>query len=207
MWTLPCRDLITLFPFACFALPAAKMIAASGRPGSSDESTAKPLVYDLDGRQVEPLSFGDEKAKVFVFTQEDCPIANRYAPLITKMQKQYETQGIQFYLVYPDPDETGQIIRSHMKDYSYDCTAYRDPDHSLVDVAKVAVTPEAAVFLPDGTLAYSGRIDDQWADFGKPRVAPTSRDLENAIEAVLAGTPIETKRTKGVGCYISDLKR
>ena len=203
----PIVGALTVSVVCLFCFSGCQDASSQLNTASIRQTNSSSLVYDLDGRQVDPLSFNDEKAKVFVFTQMDCPIAIRYAPLISKLQERYEPKGIEFYLVYPDSDETSEIIRSHMKEYSYNGSAFRDPDHNLVGLAGVEVTPEAAVLLPDGSLAYSGRIDNQWADFGKPRVEPTSHELEDAIEAVLAGRAVDVTRVKGVGCYISDLKR
>jgi len=66
------------------------------------------------------------------------------------------------------------------------------------------VTPEAA--LMQGTrLLYRGRIDDRYVDFGKDRPAPTTHDLEAAIDAAIAGKPIAVKETRAIGCILSDL--
>ena len=39
-------------------------------------------------------------------------------------------------------------------------------------------------------------------DFGKYRREPTKHDLQNAIEAVVAGEPVRMPTTKAIGCYI-----
>ena len=72
--------------------------------------------------------------------------------------------------------------------------------------AKARVTPEAAIFLPNRKLAYHGRIDDRYIDFGKARNAPTTHDLEAALEAVIAGKPVPSEATRAVGCYLADLQ-
>jgi hypothetical protein len=74
----------------------------------------------------------------------------------------------------------------------------------LVRTAKVRVTPEAAVFLPDGTLIYHGRIDDQYVDFGKDRPEPTQRDLQQVLTDLLAGRRLTESSTRAVGCNIPE---
>ena len=64
------------------------------------------------------------------------------------------------------------------------------------------VKPEVAVLSPKGDLLYRGRIDDLYADFGKRRTRPTSRELKDALETVLAGKPITVTRTEAIGCDI-----
>ena len=82
--------------------------------------------------------------------------------------------------------------------------AVRDPGHTLVSRAQVHVTPEAAVFLPDGKLVYHGQIDDRYIDFGKDRLEPTKRDLEGKLEAIIKGEPVTPSSTRAIGCYIAD---
>ena len=69
-------------------------------------------------------------------------------------------------------------------------------------MAEVTVTPEAAVFLPDGRELYRGRIDDRYVDFGKERPTPTTRDLDEVLVSVLGGKPVASSVTRAIGCYI-----
>jgi hypothetical protein len=161
---------------------------------------------DLSGRPVDPFENSTAKLVVLVFVSTDCPLSNRYAPEVQRLQAEFADRGAAFWLVYPDPAQPGGAIRRHLKDYSYRIPALRDPAHALVQRAKVRVTPEAAVFGPGGHLLYHGRIDDRYVDLGKARAAPTTRDLEAALEAALAGRPVPQRAAPAVGCFISDLK-
>ena len=51
-------------------------------------------------------------------------------------------------------------------------------------------------------MAYRGRIDDTYAAYGKRRPEPTTRALETALIAVLAGKKVAVPRTEAVGCQI-----
>jgi hypothetical protein len=161
---------------------------------------------DLDGRRVDPFPAAPARAVVFVFTRTDCPISNRYAPEVARLYKRFGPRGVDFWLVYPDRDETAQSIRAHLKEYGYPIDALRDPEQELVALTGARVSPEAAVFVDRTHLAYRGRIDDRFVDFGKARAEPTRRDLEEALEAVLARRPVVNPRTTAVGCYLSDLE-
>ncbi len=163
-------------------------------------------LLDLSGRSVNPLRAKSFKATVFVFVRSDCPISNRYAPEVRRLYGKFSPRGVSFWLVYPDPKEAPAAISRHLKEYEYPFGALRDPSHSLVKLAAAKVTPEAAVFVGDGRLVYHGRIDDLYVDFGKARRAPTTHDLEQVLEAVLAGKPVPEASTPAVGCFISDLK-
>ena len=173
----------------------------------ADEPAATGLqLLDLDGRQIEPLRAKDAKAIVFIFIRTDCPISNRYAPELRRLHEKFAKSGVRFWLVYPDPGETSVIIRNHMKEYEYRLSALRDPEHKLVKMTGAQVTPEAAVFAPGGRMVYRGRIDDRYVAFGKARPAPTTRDLEQVLEAMLKGKQITNKTTAAIGCFIPDLR-
>jgi hypothetical protein len=172
---------------------------------SSRPSDAMPGLVDLKNHPVDPFQKADAKAIVFIFVGADCPISNRYAPEIQRMHQKYASQGISFWLVYPDPDATSADIARHEKEYQLALKALRDPRHVLVKRAGVRVTPEAAVFTPDGREIYHGRIDDRTVDFGKDRPEPNRHDLEEALDAVLNGRPVPNRATLAVGCYISEL--
>ena len=58
-----------------------------------------------------------------------------------------------------------------------------------------------------GRVVYRGRIDDRHVDLGVDRPSATTRDLADALSAVVAGTPVKQPTTKAVGCYIADFVR
>lgn len=159
----------------------------------------------LNGQHIDPFQDTCSRAIVFVFTRSDCPISNRYAPELTRLQEIFSPRGVKFYLVYPDPDEGVETIRAHIEKYGYRCGVLRDPQHYLVRRTGAAVTPEAVVFNPDGKMVYRGRIDDRFVDFGKTRPSPTKHDLQEVLTDVVAGRSA-VSFTKAVGCFISDLK-
>ena len=145
---------------------------------------------DLDGKEQTPLKVDDAKAHVLIFMTDDCPIANSYAPEIAAMMKDFAGQPVRFYAVNVDPDATTEAERHHAKEYGLTLPVLLDSKHQLVAATLVTHTPEAAVILNDGTIAYRGRIDDRYPGLGKKRQAPTQRDLRDALSAVLAGKPV-----------------
>jgi AhpC/TSA family len=175
-----------------------------GEVASANSNATRPEVPDLDGRLTNP--WGDPKAKlvVLIFVSTDCPVANRYAPEIERLFEAYARRNVDFWLVYADGRDSVAKIRGHLRDYQYKLAALRDPEHRLVKRCQVQKTPEAAVFAADGKEVYRGRIDDRFTDYGKSRRAPSHRDLQEAIDAVLSGRPVKVAKTDVVGCFIPD---
>jgi hypothetical protein len=165
-------------------------------------------VFDLDGRPIDPLApVPGARATVFVFTATDCPIANRYAPEIQHLARTFAARGVRFWLVYANPHEPVASIRDHLRRFQYAVPALRDPEHDLVRLTRVTVSPEAAIVAPGGALLYHGRIDDRWVDFGRDRPSPTRRDLAEALSAILDGKPVAQTGPPAIGCTLSDFLR
>jgi hypothetical protein len=159
---------------------------------------------DLEGRSVNPLRSNAGQIVVLIFVREDCPVSGRYAPTIQNIRDQHKEA--RFYLVFPDKDETPANIRKYLRDFGYSIPALRDPRHALVNQAHAQITPEAAVFDARGDLVYHGRIDNLYETFGRARPAPTTHELEDAIQAIRTGHSPATKEVAAIGCYISDLR-
>lgn len=159
---------------------------------------------DLQGRAVDPLTLAPGEALVLIFVRTDCPVSNRYAPTINSMSQKYAGKA-EFVMVYPDKSETAESIEKHLHDYGYKLTALRDPQHQLVQLSKVEITPEVSVFNARHELVYYGRIDNWYEDFGRARAIPTTHELDEAISAALNGGQAP-EHQNAVGCYISDLR-
>ena len=177
--------------------------ASTERTGAPSSAVA---AFDLAGRPVDPFQPPDARAFVFIFVSTDCPISNRYAPEIRRVAQEFARSDVRFRLVYPDADTTSEAIRQHMKEFQLPLEALRDPQHGLVRLGQIHVTPEAAIFLPGRRLVYHGRIDNRYAELGKERPEATQHDLEDLLKAILEGRPVPYATARAVGCYISDPK-
>jgi hypothetical protein len=162
----------------------------------------------IDGTLVDPFEApAGTKATVLLFVSTDCPISNRYAPDVRRLYDRYSKDGVVFRLIYPNPAESVDDIRDHLKSFSYPGTALRDLRHEAVKRAGATITPEAAVYDSRGRLTYRGRIDDRYSAVGVERATATRHDLQDAIAATLAGKPVTPRFTQAVGCYVADFAR
>ena len=168
-------------------------------------STFAQAALDLEGNPVDPIKASEGKISVLVFVRTDCPISNRYAPLLEHLNDIYADKA-KFWLVYPDRNTASQQITDHMRQFHLSIRPLRDPHHSLVKLAKATITPEAVVLDSQGKLLYRGRIDNLYVDAGRSRTAATTHELKDAIESAAFGKIPMPASTPAVGCYISDLE-
>ena len=188
-------------PRLLFILPS-RLAAAFLLLALACSAAPQKTALHLDGTRADPFLTASGKPVVLIFVRTDCPISNRYAPLIQRISSEYGGK-VAVWLVYPSRTSTAEKIRQHEHEYGYKLPALRDPQHALVAQAQVQVTPEAAVFDANHHLLYHGRIDDLYQDFGRARPAATTHELDDAIQAALTGkTP--PPNTPGVGCFIAE---
>lgn len=161
----------------------------------------------LDGQLYRPFGGKETKAVVVLFLGHVCPISNTLAPEIGRIHEAYRERGVAVFGTYPDPELSADAARKHAASFGFRFPILLDSDRRLVRKAGATVTPEAAVFTPEGKRLYHGRINDLYADLGRKRPTATTHDLRSALDAVLAGKPVPQSHARAIGCYIPEPRR
>lgn len=162
----------------------------------------------LDGKPVRDLGGPGVRVAVLIFAASDCPISNRYVPEVARLHREFGAQGVHFWWVFPNPQDTAPLVARHDRDFAISESIVLDTQQALVRRAHATITPESAVFaIRDGSMRelYHGRIDDRYLAFGRERPAPQHHELEAAIAAALAGKPVAPPAGPPVGCAIVPL--
>jgi len=163
---------------------------------------------DLEDQVCHPLQVLEgRKANVLYFTTIDCPIANGYSKRFNDLYIKYSKLGFDFFLVHVDSDTTKGFANIHREAYNLKTRILLDTEHDLVKKTEATTTPEVAVILPDGRIAYRGRIDNWYEGFGKKRNVVTKHELVDALMAIHQNKDVLIKRTKAVGCSIPDISK
>jgi hypothetical protein len=185
-------------------LISTSVVVSRATPGAPQPDPPS-VVFDADKNAIEHLAPANTHVVVLIFAATDCPISNRYIPQIEQLRRKLASHGVAFWWVFPNPEDTLPIVRKHSQEYSMSTAALLDSHQKLVQMAHASVTPEAAVFAVDGGKLremYHGRIDDRYIAFGQERPQATRYDLEEAIQAALAGRPVPKAARGPVGCSI-----
>ena len=175
---------------------------ASAQPDPTSVAIESLRFSDINQESHAPFADDDLKAIALVFIATDCPIANYFQPTLAKLAASYIDDGVQFYMVHPNPDLKLDAALKHAEEFAIKSPVIMDSDLTIAKTVQARVTPEAFVIDRVGNIRYRGRINDLYVDYGKKRRTPTTNDLQDAIEAVVRGNAVETIKTKAVGCYI-----
>jgi hypothetical protein len=144
-----------------------------------------------------------DRVEVLFFVSTDCPISNSFAPEIQRICRDYAAKGVGCSLIYEDFRVDAAAVRKHRADYGYDrISTVIDTDRRAARKAHATITPQAVVIDSGNKIRYRGRINNFYADLGKPRRVVTVHDVRDALNAVLAGRPVANPETRALGCYI-----
>jgi thiol-disulfide isomerase/thioredoxin/mono/diheme cytochrome c family protein len=145
---------------------------------------------------------GKKKAIVLVFTNASCPLVQRYWPTLRSLAESYGNKGVQFVAINAADEDSIVGMATQAVQYDVPFPAVRDAGGACARALGVRRTPEAVLLDADRRLRYRGRIDDQYR-LGGVRAAPTSHDLKDALDAVLAGQKVTRPETEVDGCPIT----
>jgi mono/diheme cytochrome c family protein len=146
--------------------------------------------------------FSGKKAFVIVCTNTTCPLVQRYMPKLNRLDGKYRGRGVQFLSLNVGPGDSIREMAAHAVSYDLAFPTVKDVNGETVTALGVTRTPEVVVIGPDFVLRYRGRIDDEYRLSGA-NPAAIHNDLENALEAVLAGKPVAVAETTVDGCLIT----
>ena len=216
---------------ACAAVVAAGPPPARTRASASaqlvDSSHPAPLAIGapapdfrlpgVDGKTYSLDSFKDAKALAVIFTAVHCPTAEIYESRIKRLVADYAAKGVAFAVIQPNSpkglrlDEMGYTdlgdsledmkIRANHRQFNFPFLYDGETQEVSRKYGPVA-TPHVFLFDADRKLRYQGRVDSN------PREAYAKvPDARNALDAVLAGTPVPLEKTPTVGCSVKWLDK
>ena len=137
---------------------------------------------------------------VVVFTCNHCPYALAWHDRILDVAREVDVPVL---LVNPNdaeryPRDSEAQMKARVQAGEFDGVPYlRDEDQSVARAFGARTTPDVFVVAADGTLAYRGAPDSDYQD-----PAERAAWLRGAIDAVLAGEPVQPSETEPIGCSV-----
>jgi thiol-disulfide isomerase/thioredoxin len=178
---------------------------------SIGESAPDFELEGTDGKTYSLESFSQAEVLTLIFTANHCPTAQAYEERIQMLQRKYGPEEMQLVAIssnnpgavcleelgYSDLGDSFEEMKIRAAERSYGFPYLYDGETQEVATAYGAkATPHVFIFDRERKLRYTGRIDDT----EDPYREPSSRDAQNAIDALLAGRPVPVETTKAFGC-------
>lgn len=161
---------------------------------------------DLEGRKVALSDFSGKKVIVLFVMGKGCPVANLYLTELRKLQDAYEKKGLQIIGIDSNAGMTRDKLAEQAREFKVSFPVLHDPDQRVAEMFRVTRTAETLLLDERRVVRYQGRIDDRFG-YTHKRNQPRRRDLQEALDEVLAGELVAIPETEPVGCLITRARK
>ncbi|MDZ4853973.1 MAG: thioredoxin family protein [Nitrospirota bacterium] len=154
-------------------------------------------VYSLD-------SFNDKTALLVMFLCRHCPYVVHVEQGIAQIGQDYKDTrlgivGISSNDPVQYPEDALPRLKEMAERLGFSFPFCFDETQDIAKAYRAACTPDFYLFDRERRLIYRGQFDDSRPGGNKP---VTGRDLRTAIDAALAGKPVDGNQKAGIGCSI-----
>lgn len=201
MRTVIVFGLLTIAWFTSSAL--AREGEAPAESSSPDLAKIDQPVNDFrlrDLMQEEPVyvtlsQFRGKKVVVLISVQSRCPFTWKYIGRIGKLFQDYHHKGVAFLAIRSSLTDSEDRIRRYAEDKNLDMPLLYDKANRVADYFGTQGTPYFYVIDKQGVLRYEGICDNNQTSkrFKLKLEKVTAHYARDAIEAVLAGKPVQRK--------------
>ncbi|MBT3608346.1 MAG: thioredoxin family protein [Candidatus Marinimicrobia bacterium] len=158
---------------------------------------------DISGKNITLATAKGDAGTLVVFSCNTCPWVIRWEDRYVSLANTYAPKRLGMIAVNSNATRFGgedslEEMLEHAKNNGYNFPYAQDPESELASAFGATKTPHIYLFDGDDKLVYRGAIDDN-AKNAKKVDEPF---LANAIDALLAGNPINPQTTKALGCSI-----
>jgi peroxiredoxin len=158
----------------------------------------------VSGQSYSLNSFTDNTALLVMFMCRHCPYVVHVEQEIAKIGRDYAGTGLGIIGISSNdpvqyPDDAPPRLKEMAERLGFTFPFCFDETQDIAKAYRAACTPDFYLFDRERRLAYRGQLDDSRPGSNKP---VTGRDLRAAINAVLAGKPVDSNQRASVGCSI-----
>ena len=157
-----------------------------------------------NGQTISLDSFRDKIAVLVMFICRHCPYVVHVEQELAKIGRDYRESSLGIVAISSNdpvgyPDDAPKRLKEMAERLGFTFPFCWDETQEVAKAYRAACTPDFYLFDSQRRLVYRGQLDDSRPGNNKP---VTGRDLRAAIEAVLAGKPVDSKQRASIGCSI-----
>ena len=157
---------------------------------------------DTDGTEHSVPLDDAPAATVLIVTCNHCPYVIAWNPRLRAVAEEYAPRGVRFLAVNANdaaryPADSLEHMRRFVAEQSWPIPYLHDESQDVARALGAERTPHVYVLDGDQRLAYAGAPDADHRDEGQGAVW-----LREALDAVLAGRPVERPETPARGCGV-----
>lgn len=155
------------------------------------------------GRNITLEDFADRKALLVIFLCVHCPYVIHVRDELARIGRDYGDAGLGVVSISSNdvanyPEDSPENLRAMAKTCGFNFPVCYDETQAVAKAYTAACTPDFFLFDAARRLVYRGQLDNSRPNRG----TPDGSDLRAAIDAVLAGRPVDSVQKPSTGCNI-----
>lgn len=146
----------------------------------------------------------DAAAVVIMIQGNGCPIARNAWPTYREIRAEYEGRDVEFLMLNSNLQDNQSNILREAETFRMDIPILVDETQEVGESLGVIRTAEVFVIDPkqNWEVVYRGPVDDRLT-YEHQKAVATENYLHDALDAVLAGKPIEVAQRDALGCLVN----
>lgn len=158
----------------------------------------------VSGRTLSLADLRSDKATVIMFICNHCPFVKHVQHELARLARDYAPKGVSFIAINANdieayPEDAPDKMKAVAEAVGYTFPYLFDETQEVARAYRAACTPDIFIYDGDLKLAYRGQLDDSRPGNGIP---VTGRDVRRALDALLAGQPVDPNQRPSIGCNI-----
>lgn len=161
---------------------------------------------NVDGNMISLADFEEAKGFIVIFTCNTCPVSVANEDRIIALNEKYKDLGYPVIAINPNNPEISsgdsyELMKVRAKEKGFEFPYLFDEGQEVYPRYGASKTPHVYVLNKENNnllVKYIGSIDDSARNAGAVR----TKYVENAVDALIKGSPIEVASTKAIGCSI-----
>jgi len=161
---------------------------------------------NIDDTMVSLADYKKAKGFIIIFTCNTCPVSVRNEDRIIALDKKYKSLGFPVIAINPNnpavqPGDSFELMKVRAKEKGFTFPYLFDDGQKAFPQFGASATPHVYILQKekDGLrVKYIGGIDDSSRSAASVKI----KYVENAVDALLKGKPIEVSYTRAIGCSI-----
>lgn len=147
--------------------------------------------------------YAEKSAVAVIFSCNHCPYVRAWEDRMMKIQRDYSSKGVQLIAINSNsqaksPDDSFPKMKERAREKQFNFPYLYDETQDIARNYGAQHTPEVFLFDRNRALRFHGAIDDNYDDPHAVKI----HYLRDALDAILAGKPIETADTTPIGCTV-----
>lgn len=158
----------------------------------------------VSGQTISLDAHKSNRATVVMFLCNHCPYVKHVNQQLVQLARDYLPQGVAFVAISANdvtkyPDDAPDKMKAVAEELGYPFPYLYDESQAVARAYNAACTPDFFIFNGDLELVYRGQLDDSRPGNSVP---VTGQDVRAALNAVLAGQPVNASQKPSMGCNI-----